>query len=78
MSQGLKRESGGECGSHPLPGKARPRREVASLAQRVHLRDGSKDPFHSGELLLYAVQVKTKQTHQRLGQPQGLESELPL
>lgn len=43
---------------------------LASLTERVHLRDGTKNPFHSGELLFYVVQVKIEQTHQRHGQPQ--------
>ena len=42
---------------------------------KVHLRDGTKNPFHSGELVFYVVQVKIEQTHQRHGQPQWLEYE---
>lgn len=53
-----------------LSQKVRPHREVASLTQRVHLKDGTKNPFHSGELPFYVVQVKIEQIHQRHEQPQ--------
>lgn len=57
-------------GPIPSPGKARPHGEVASLPQRVHLRDGTKNAFHSRELLIYVVQATMEEIHQRDGQPQ--------